>query len=43
MAVGAVLVAALVVPGLALTDAGAQGVGHDHGADLVVLDPHGHH
>ena len=42
--VGAVLVAALVTPGLAQTDAGLNGV-HDHGvpADLPFVDPHGHH
>ncbi|PRB03964.1 hypothetical protein [Microbacterium sp. MYb64] len=44
--VGAVLVAALVTPGLAQTDAGVNGGGHDHGggADLpLVVDPHAHH
>jgi len=42
---GAVLVAALVTPGLAQTDAGANGGGHDHGggADLPLVDPHAHH
>lgn len=43
--VGAVLVAALVAPGLAQTDAG-QGVGeHGHGigAELPLIDPHAHH
>ncbi|MFJ4163980.1 hypothetical protein ACIPY5_00325 [Microbacterium sp. NPDC089698] len=42
---GAVLVAALVTPGLAQTDAGANGGVHDHGggADLPLVDPHAHH
>lgn len=43
---GAVLVASLVTPALAQTDAGANGGGHDHGggADLpLVVDPHAHH
>ncbi|OZB85860.1 hypothetical protein [Microbacterium sp. 13-71-7] len=41
---GAVLVAALVTPGLAQTDAGANGGGHDHGGtELPLVDPHAHH
>jgi hypothetical protein len=43
MAVGAVLVAALATPALALTDTGAHHGAHDHGAELVVVDPHGGH
>ena len=43
MAVGAVLVAALATPALALTDAGAHQGAHDHGAELVVVDPHAGH
>lgn len=43
MAVGVVLVAALATPALALTDAAGRGAGHDHGGDLVVVDPHSGH
>ncbi|MDQ4212564.1 hypothetical protein [Microbacterium capsulatum] len=45
MAVCAVLVAALVTPGLAFTDAGLHGAGHGHdlAVDLRLTDPHAHH
>jgi len=43
MALGVFLVAAVATPALALTDAVGHGSGHDHGGDLVVVDPHGGH
>jgi len=45
VAVGALLVAALAMPGLAQTDAATNGDPHDHGvgADLPLVDPHAHH
>ncbi|KJL24903.1 hypothetical protein RL72_01626 [Microbacterium azadirachtae] len=43
MALGVFLVAAVATPALALTDAVGHGSGHDHGGDLVVVDPHSGH
>jgi len=45
VALGAVLVAALAMPGLAQTDAATNVGVHDHGngADLPLVDPHAHH